>query len=854
MPSRMLRARLNDRLVQAATFPVTLIVAPAGFGKSVALRDFLETRRIEAVQFDVARDQNTLLAFARGLAGALGDVAPSALAAFPSLETRLMAAAEPARECAEWLCEHLKRTVCTIVIDDLHHAAADPGTVAFLVETVARTTARISWIVATRSDADLPVASWMAYGTSDAPVGEDDLRFTEDEALAAAELLGGASDAREIVALRELTGGWAVALTIALRTRTHASDLRSVAAGTREMVYRYLAEQVFAELAPEVRRLLIETCVFSWFDAHTSEALGASPETFAALRRVPFVTPSDSGYRYHDLFRDFLETELRRSSARDWRSVVARAAELLERRGDAAQALRLWTRIGDEPAVLAAIERYGFDLVERGEAETVAAALGVLGSEAREGHAIALGIGAMLAAARGRFDVADRMFLAAVPIARDPLTAWSLAYRHALVLVRHGRDCGPLLEPLVELEAMPAYLRSALRATLATAYAADGRQTQASATMDEALGILGSVTADDVRARIYQQAAYVFQFDADHARAKGYAELAIETAQRAGLYDIAARAYSVLYNIVYEETDDPIAVLSILDRLGECARKAASDQVRLFGLIGAYEIEAERGDDVALDGLDAQLSRAATMLPRSRLESLLPAQALRRTWRREFAEAWSMLAGSAAQATTPGRRAVRAAETALYAVAAGLVEEGEFAIGEARTALAACGDPDRRTGRARALLAMTETLRGRSAIAHRDLGEAQRSVAPHLSRLLALVRTARTFYQLSIGQADDAALSASLERLRSDHMGGAARMIEMLPPPVPSSGAYASLTAAERRILDLLVGGASTKEIAEGIDRSPQTVDTHVRSICRKLECKGRREAVALAMRSGWSS
>ncbi|HEY8320312.1 MAG TPA: LuxR C-terminal-related transcriptional regulator [Candidatus Baltobacteraceae bacterium] len=853
MPSRMLRARLIDRLVRAAAFPVTLIVAPAGFGKSVALRDFLETRRVEAVRFDVARDQDTLLAFVRGLAGALAETAPSALAAFPSLETRLMAAAEPARECAEWICEHLKRTVCTIVIDDLHHAAVDQGTVAFLVEAVARTSGRISWIVATRTDADLPVASWMAYGTSDAPVGEDDLRFTEDEALAAAETFGGASDAGEIAALRDLTGGWAVALTIALRTRTNASDLRSIAAGTREMVYRYLAEQVFAELAPEVRRLLIDTCVFSSFDAQTGESLGASPETFAALRRVPFVSSSEGGYRYHDLFRDFLESELRRSSARDWRAAVARAAELLEDRGDAAQALRLWTRIADEPAVVRAIERHGFDLVERGEAETVAAALQVLGREAREGNAMALGIGAMLAAARGRFDVADRMFRAAVPLARDPLVGWSLAYRHALELVRHGRDCGPLLEPLVDLAGMPDYLRAAMRATLATAYAADGRQARASAMMDEALDVSGSVTRDDGRARIYQQAAYVFQFDDDHARATSYAELAVETAERAGLFDIAARAYSVLYNIVYEETDDPIAVLSILDRLGESARKAASDQVRLFGLIGAYEIEAERGDDAALDGLDAQLSRAASMLPRSRAESLLPAQALRRTWRREFAEAWSMLAGTAAQATTPGRRAVRAAESALYAAAAGLVEEAEFAIREAREALALCAEPDRRTGRARALLAMTETLRGRSSVAHRDLVEAQRAAAPHLRRLQALVRTARTFYQLSIGQADDAALAASLERLRSDHMGGAARMIAMLPPPVPSSGAYASLTAAERRILDLLVAGASTKEIAEGIDRSPQTVDTHVRAICRKLECRGRREAVALAMRSGWS-
>jgi len=854
MATGLLRARLIDRIARAAKFPVTLIVAPAGFGKTVALDDYLETERVEAVRFDVGREQRTLLAFVRGLAEAIEPVASSASAAFPSLETRLLAATDAARESAEWFAEHLKRSVCTIVVDDFHHAAVDRESVAFLVETVARTKGRISWFVTTRTDVDLPVATWMAYGVSDAPVGEDDLRFTPDEALAAAERLGGATDAREIATLRELTGGWAVALTIAFRTRTQSSDLRASAVGTREMVYRYLAEQVFADLDPALRRLLIDTCAFASFDAGIAEALGATPEIFSALRRVPFVTASGDEYRYHDLFRDFLETELRRSSERDWQRVVARAAEILEARGEYAQALRLAVRIADEAAILRGIERSGFDLVERGEAETAAAALDALGREVRERNATALGIGAMLAAARGNFDVADGMFRAASTIAVDPLTSWSLSYRHALELVRHGRACEALLAPLVDEPEMPAYLQASIRATLATGYAADGRYADASAAMDGALAVLGGVARDETRARVYQQAAYVFQFGPGRDRAKEYAELAVDLASRAGTFDIAARAYSVLYNIVYEETDDPIAVLAILDRLGEAARKAAGAQVRLFGLIGTYELVAERGDDAALEDLDEQLAASSTILPRSHVEALLPAQALRLAWSGSFAQAWALLAGTAAQTTTAERRAVRAADTALYAVAAGLADDAEESIADARAALAACAGPTRRTVRARAVLSLAETLRGRAGAANADLVEAERSGGPLLQRARALVRCARAFHQIAAGMSEYASLAGALERLRSEHMGGMARLIAALPPPIPSGGAYAMLTAAERRILDLLIDGASTKDIAARTDRSPQTVDTHVRSICRKLECSGRREAVALAVRSGWKS
>ena len=147
---RLMRARINDRLAQAARLPVTLIVAPAGFGKSVALRDFIETSRLEAVRYDVPREDTTMLAFVRGLSEALKPVAPSAFAAFGTMQQRVLAADEPVRQLVEWFAEHLKRTVCTIVIDDLHHAAADENTIALLSNLIDRTTGRIKWIIAAR--------------------------------------------------------------------------------------------------------------------------------------------------------------------------------------------------------------------------------------------------------------------------------------------------------------------------------------------------------------------------------------------------------------------------------------------------------------------------------------------------------------------------------------------------------------------------------------------------------------------------------------------------------------------------------------------------------------------------------
>ncbi len=338
--TRLLRARVTDRIVRAARFPVTVIVAPAGFGKSVALRDFAETTRLDAARYDVAREDRTLLAFVHGLSAALEPVAPTALAAFPAMQQRIMGLADPVRELGDWFAEHLKRTVCTIVIDDLHYAAADPNAVALLVDLIERTGKRIRWILATRSDAGLPIGSWIGYGLMDLPVAEDDLRFTAEEALASADEAQASAEPGEVEALRELTGGWPIALSIALRTRTHAADLRAAASGTREMVYRYLAEQVFGGLGPAQQRFLLRSSVFATFDQEIAETLGGTTEFLHELRRsVTFLSTIVSGeYRYHDLFRDFLERELRRAGAAEWYAAHVAGAELLERRpgGEAA--------------------------------------------------------------------------------------------------------------------------------------------------------------------------------------------------------------------------------------------------------------------------------------------------------------------------------------------------------------------------------------------------------------------------------------------------------------------------------------------------------------------------------------
>jgi DNA-binding CsgD family transcriptional regulator len=419
-------------------------------------------------------------------------------------------------------------------------------------------------------------------------------------------------------------------------------------------------------------------------------------------------------------------------------------------------------------------------------------------------------------------------------------------------LVRHDLDCIDLLEPYAADEGVAIALRVPLIGTLATAYARANRTQEAAAAMQRALDALDPRCDDDVRARLYQQAAFVFLSEPASGRSREYAGLAVELAESCNLYEVAVRSYSVLFQITYDEADDPISCLSILDRLLEAARKGGSTQARLFGLMASCWIEAERGNETALEGIDAALAATPGGLPRVQAEALLPARALRLAWDRDFAGAYAVLAGTSSRATTDDRRAYRASELALYAFSAGLGPEGEAALEEALGALSRTVRPTRRVLCARLILAIAELARGHIASAHRYLSDVERLVPAHMRRLRAFAHVVRTQYRHQLGQADRPVLIGTLERLRAEHFGGFARLLEAIAFPDSAEGSYASLTSAEREILHLLATGASTKELAVKTGRSPRTIDTHVRAICQKLNCRGRRAAIALATGAGW--
>jgi LuxR family maltose regulon positive regulatory protein len=319
------RPRLSERLDRGTASKLTLVSAPAGFGKTTLLTEWLAggpaatagERLVAWLSLD--RADNDPASFWTYLIAALRTVAPgvgdSALAFLqapqpPPIETVLTA-----------LLNDLGATASEIVLvlDDYH--GIDAGDVqegmAFLLDHLP------PWlhvVIASRADPALPLARWRARGEL-AEIRAAELRFTPDEAAVYLnEMMGLQLTARDVAALEARTEGWIAALQLAALSMQGRDDVAGFIAGFAgddRYVVDYLAEEVLQRQPDRVQAFLLQTCILGRLSGPLCDAVTGQDGGKATLEALDrgnlFLVPLDDRrqwYRYHHLFADVLQARL----------------------------------------------------------------------------------------------------------------------------------------------------------------------------------------------------------------------------------------------------------------------------------------------------------------------------------------------------------------------------------------------------------------------------------------------------------------------------------------------------------------------------------------------------------------
>jgi LuxR family transcriptional regulator, maltose regulon positive regulatory protein len=366
------RARLCQRLDSILEAKLTLVAAPAGFGKTTLLADWLASRlpggaTVAWLSLDQSDDDpaSFWIYLVSALQTVLPEIGASALALLQSPQL------PPIETVLTMLLNQLGALShdVLLVLDDYHlidkqeiHAGME-----YLIDHLPP---RTHLVVASRIDPALPLPRLRARGEL-VEVRAADLRFTADEATDYLnDVMALHLTANDVSALDERTEGWIAALQLAALSMQGRDDVAGFVAdfaGDDRYIVDYLVEEVLQRQPEAVRGFLLQTSILDRLGASLCDAVTGEHSGKAMLealeRRNLFVVPLDDSrrwYRYHHLFADVLRTHLLNEQPDLLGNLHSRASAWYAENGEPSDAIR--------HALAASTFATAADLVERAAA------------------------------------------------------------------------------------------------------------------------------------------------------------------------------------------------------------------------------------------------------------------------------------------------------------------------------------------------------------------------------------------------------------------------------------------------------------------------------------------------------
>jgi DNA-binding CsgD family transcriptional regulator len=843
------RPRVLDRIKQAARYPIITVVAPAGYGKSTAIRQYLRHSE-NPILISTPPAAGNLDGFVRAFAAACAKQCP-AMASFPD-DPSMQASPSSQRSdiYAAWALANLSEAACTIAIDDLHHADSDPSIALFLQRLSGSTRGQIKWLFSSRTLGHLPHSSWQAYAESDVPITAEDLRMSISETLTLAQELGSPASPQQIEGWVKHTQGFPVFLAYALRLSAARKDSTNILVGARSVTFSFLVDQLWKGLSQKQKTLLELAALLPPTQPRAFEAIGLENPITEAKRlvaEIAFLTLSHDGtLSMHDIFGDFIREQLSDLDASTLQSRYLSAAAILfgEERFD--EAFDLLIEHCAMANVLDAVEAHFRSISNLPTKSRVATAL-------RTVSASELGLGALALEADfwsyvGDFARSQRCAeeLLMRPAAHSEHVAYAVRalYRFANFQssVEHERLIDELPNILVRMSSADRIQARAYQAALLARL--PGRDAEARSLIADVASKLGQLEPRDrLDAQIAIASAQYYFGDIEAALRANFD--ALRAAKDLNDARELARTMNNYGLMLYQLFDSRIEAL--FDELRPTVEKAGAWRFAHVSHWLPAEYFAWQADSI--------VSRRKQELQRAVFSSE-ESQAVRLTFlRRHTQNLCSLIDGDLGTVIKELKELglPRDAELAYELITPAAVAHGLISD------VIECSQLLQRAKAIRESLSPFQFGNVRSAVVleiialcaigrwpdARRLFERIKGTAPNLAPLdLALAR-------LCDGPPFVGAAEAVGPCKGRPYMGLAALLIERLLERSPAASRTLRLTPAEIEVLRLLVLGKSNKEIAAARARSIDTVKRQIAHIYDKLGVENRTAAVAVARARG---
>ena len=336
------RIQLIDRIQRGLSRRLTLISAPAGFGKTTLLADCVGKIKEPVGWISLDEQDNDKVRFLKYFINAIqqiekgiGDNSLLALQSQQPLETEILVTGL-INDIAD--INH----PFVVVLDD-YHVITDTEIQQILLFLLDNQPPQMHMVISSRADPPWPLARLRARGEIE-EIRIQDLRFTLDEAaILLNEIMGFTLSSKDLAALEKRTEGWVAGLqmaAIALQNQQDKASYIQAFTGSHRYIFDYLMEEVLNSVPDDAREFLLRTSILDRFNGSLCDFVIEKENSQSILMDLEhkniFLIPLDSRqnwYRYHHLFAELLRNQLNHEKAGLAAQLHKRASMWFEQRG-----------------------------------------------------------------------------------------------------------------------------------------------------------------------------------------------------------------------------------------------------------------------------------------------------------------------------------------------------------------------------------------------------------------------------------------------------------------------------------------------------------------------------------------
>jgi LuxR family maltose regulon positive regulatory protein len=383
----LLRPHLIERLNEGNSSKLTLLSAPAGFGKSTLLSQWVSTITHPVSWLSLDANDNDPYRFLTYLISAIQKIDPNI--GQEALEILHSSQNPPYEVILTLLINEISQISehISLILDDYHFIDDEQIhiIISFIVDYMPRS---MHLVVSTRLDPPLPLAR-MRVRHELVEIRSKDLRLTlEETAVLLNDVMGFALTMEDVKSLDERVEGWVASLHMAVLSMQETKDVSrfiKTFTGSNRFVLDYLMEEVLGKQTSEIKDFLLQTSIVERMNAPLCNAIldkGDSQQILVKLEQSnAFLIPLDNEriwYRYHHLFADLLQKRLMKIHPAQIQNLHIRASIWYDKEGLLTEAISHALEGKDLDRVANLVEKYGFAATSFNQEKTLSGWLELL--------------------------------------------------------------------------------------------------------------------------------------------------------------------------------------------------------------------------------------------------------------------------------------------------------------------------------------------------------------------------------------------------------------------------------------------------------------------------------------------